>query len=139
MRIAIPVDGSDCSMRAVKHVIAAREHFGDLELHLVNVQPALPGEVGRFVSHEQIASFHADESAKAMAGACKLLDAAGIAYAAHALVGRVPEQIDALARQLGCDQIIMGTHGRSSLAELLVGSTTVRLLHLTSLPVLLVK
>ncbi len=33
----------------------------------------------------------------------------------------------------------MGTHGRGALAELLVGGTTLRVVHLTKMPVLLVK
>jgi nucleotide-binding universal stress UspA family protein len=142
MRILVPVDGSDCSLRAVSHVIAVRRHFGpadELELHLANVQVGLPGEVGQFISAEQIAGFHREESEKALAPARALLDAAGLRYQTHTEVGRVAETVAALADRLQCDQIAMGTHGRGALADLLVGSTTVRVVHLSTVPVLLVK
>ena len=37
------------------------------------------------------------------------------------------------------DQIVIGTHGRNALAGLLMGSVAQRVVHLVSMPVLLVK
>lgn len=54
-------------------------------------------------------------------------------------IGHPAEVISALAERLACDQIVMGTHGRTALVELLVGSITLKVLHLAVAPVLLVK
>jgi nucleotide-binding universal stress UspA family protein len=70
---------------------------------------------------------------------CALLDAVGLEYTVHNKVGHAAEEIASLADELKCDQIVMGTHGRSALAELLVGSTTLRVVHRSRVPVLLVK
>ena len=141
-RVLIPVDGSECSLRAVALVLEKRSRYanpGELDIHLVNVQPPLSHDITRFASHEQIIAFHRDESEKQSAAAKELLDQAGAAYRCHYEVGDVAETICNLAKSLNCDQLVMGTHGRSALVELFVGSITVKVLHLTTVPVLLVK
>jgi nucleotide-binding universal stress UspA family protein len=141
-RVLLPVDGSECSLRAVALVIAKRLLYAapeELEIHLANVQPPLSHDISRFVSHEQIAGFHQEESKKAMRTACELLDAAGTKYTCHLLVGPVGEEIANLADSLQCDQIVMGTHGRSAFQEFLLGSITMKIVHLAKIPVLLVK
>ena len=140
--VLLPVDGSECALRAVALVIAKLAHYETPEntaVHLVNVQPAFSHDVSRFVSHEQIVEFHQSEAETALAGAQALLDAAGIKYTRHLKVGPIAEEITALADCLGCDQIVMGTHGRGALADLLMGSITLKVLHLANIPVLLVK
>ena len=140
--VLLPIDGSECAMRSVALVISKLSHYRSPEntqIHLVNIQPPLPHDVSRFVSHDQIADFHRDESDKAMQEAKKRLDAAGLKYTCHAKVGDVAEEITLLAENLGCDQIVMGTHGRGALQGLLMGSTTTKVIHLAKVPVLLVK
>ena len=142
MKVLLPIDGSPCSQRAVEHVIASRARWADagaMEIHLVNVQPTVSGDVSQFVSSTQLAAYHAEESAKALAQARTLLDAAGVKYSVHARTGHAAVEIAALADEIQCDQIVMGTQGRGALAELLVGGTTLRVVHLTKVPVLLIK
>jgi len=82
-KLLVPVDGSDCSLRAVRHVVERGSGAalpGAVEIHLVNVQPELPGDITRFVSREQVAGYHRDESEKELAEARKLLEAAGARY-----------------------------------------------------------
>lgn len=141
-RVLLPVDGSECSLRAVALVIAKRLLYAcpeELEVHLANVQASLSHDISRFVSREQVEEFHRDESKKAMHAACELLDAAGVRYTCHHLVGPVGEKITTLAETLQCDQIIIGTHGRSAFQEFLIGSITMKIVHLSKIPVLLVK
>jgi nucleotide-binding universal stress UspA family protein len=141
-KVLIPVDGSECALRAVSLVISKRSRYAhpeDLDIHLVNVQSPFPHDVSRFASHDQIAAFHREESERLTRGARELLDAAGAEYTCHREVGKPAETITRLAESLGCDQIVMGTHGRGALKELLVGSITLKVVHLSSTPVLLVK
>lgn len=140
-RLLLPVDGSDCSLRAVRHVIAKVRSAapGDYEIHLLNVQPTLPTGVTTFVSREQVSGYQRDESINALAGGRKLLDEAGVPYQWHAEVGHLADTIVDRAAALGCDEIVMGSRGRTALADLIMGSTVTRVVHLTKLPVLLVK
>lgn len=141
-RVLLPIDGSECSLRAVQYLLdqrADRSSPANPEIHLVNVQVPFSGHVGQFINREQIAGFQRDEGAKALQSARALLDANGVQCTAHTEVGWTAEVIVKLADSLHCDHIVMGTHGRRALTELLVGSTTLKVLHLTSVPVVLVK
>jgi nucleotide-binding universal stress UspA family protein len=141
-KLLVPVDGSECSLRAVRHLVGKGSGAalpGTVEIHLVNVQTGLPGDITRFVSREQVAGYHRDESEKELLAAKQLLDAAGARYEVHAEVGPLAETIVGLSDRLGCDEIVMGTRGRTALADFLMGSTVTRVVHLARVPVLLVK
>jgi len=141
-KVMVPVDGSECSLRAVQYLVdqrADRSNPADLEIHLVNVQVPLSGHIGQFIKSEQIAAFQRDEGAKILQGARALLDASAVQYTAHTEVGSTAEVIVRLADSLQCDHIVMGTHGRGAFAELLVGSTTLKVVHLARVPVVLIK
>ena len=140
--VLIPVDGSACALRAVDLVLAKRTRYrnpDELAIHLVNVQPPLPHAVTRFVSPQQVADYHRSESDRLSADARARLDAAGASYTYHPRVGSVADEIVALSTQLGCDQIVMGTHGHTALTEFMLGSVTAKVIHLTRIPLLLVK
>jgi nucleotide-binding universal stress UspA family protein len=141
-RVLIPVDGSPCSLRAVELIIAKRARYAnpdDLDIHLVHVEPQLNADVKRFVSQEHLADYRQEQTDKAIGAARRLLEAAGARHTCHGGVGPVAEVVARLADQLGCDQITMGTHGRGALADLLLGSNTLKVIHLARVPVLLVK
>jgi nucleotide-binding universal stress UspA family protein len=54
------------------------------------------------------------------------------------LRGRAAEVIVAVAAELGCDLIVMGTHGRHGLGRLVLGSDAAAVLHDAPVPVLLI-
>lgn len=140
MRILIPVDGSDRSLAAVRFVadtLVRASH--DLEIHLLNVQPPLPSAAAIFIDSAVLRDFHLEEGAKALAGARKLLDDAGVRYASSTLVGEPAETIAAYAEQRDCAGIVMGTRGLGPAAGLLLGSVAHKVLHLSKVPVTLVK
>lgn len=141
-KVLIPTDGSACSLRAVEAVIAERAQHAEpagVDIHLVHVEPPLTHEVTRFINPAQLADYRHEQSELALAPARQRLQAAGVPCTCHEAVGHVAEVVAQLAEQLGCDRIVMGTHGRGTLADLLMGSTTLKVIHLAKTPVLLVK
>ncbi len=67
-------------------------------------------------------------------------DAAGIVCHAQTIEGLQPwEAIVAHAAEQRCDLLVMGSHGRSGLASLFLGSETQDVLKHTTLPVLVVR
>ena len=75
-----------------------------------------------------------------MCGAVVMRRAAGVACDAYTVEALHPwEAILEQAKQLGCDLIVMASHGRRGVAAMLLGSETNRVLTHSHLPVLVVK
>lgn len=65
----------------------------------------------------------------------KRLDAEGVAVSTFVRIGHVVEEILRLAREHEVDTIVMGTHGRSGLGHLFVGSVAERVVRTSPVPV----
>jgi nucleotide-binding universal stress UspA family protein len=142
MKILVPVDGSEPSSRAIDHLKKELSWYkGDVEIHLLNVQRQLPygGRVGSFVGQDQINKYYHDEGMAALKSAMQKLDAAGVNYHHHIGVGEEAEVIVGYAEEKGCDQILMGTRGLGSVSNLILGSVATKVIHLSPVPMLLVK
>lgn len=141
MKILLPVDGSECALRAVDYLIAHSACFRDVpEVHLLHVHAPIPiGRVQAHIGKETLQAYYLEESQALLSEAQKKLDAAGRFHTTHIHVGQPAEVIVKMASELGCDLIVMGTHGRSGIAGLVMGSVANRVLHLATSPVLLVK
>lgn len=136
----VAVDGTETSLKAVAWVIARRDDWKEAPvIHLLNVQPALPRDVTRFVNAEQVSEYHREEGMKALAEAERQLKAAGIAPQLHISVGDSAETIVEFAVSRHCDQIVVGTRGHTGLGGSLLGSVASKVAHLTRLPLLLVR
>lgn len=136
----LPVDGSAPSLRAVDHIV--REvPAGTVapRISLVNVQAPLPSDITRFVSKTVIEDYHREAGETALAEARARLEAAGVSYSKHVLLGEAAAAIADFARENGCTQIVMGSRGLGSVAGILLGSVTTRVVHLADVPVVIVK
>lgn len=138
-RTLLPVDGSDNALRAVKHVIDTIKAGQSTEVHLINVQPPISGDVASFVGRGTIEGYHKDEAEKALKAAKQALDAAGVAYKEHISVGNPGDVIASFSQKLRCTQIVMGTRGLGSAFGLLLGSVATHVISHVDVPVTLVK
>ncbi len=138
--ILVCVDGSDASTRAARHVARLAQHIGELEVHLLNVQPL--GEdwtVRRSLKPHELDELEREWSEAAFEPARASLVASGVRFVEHSERGEAAATIVRCANEWDCDQIVMGSHGRSALGDLLLGSVASKVLHLAKLPVTLVK
>lgn len=134
-RILIAVDGSAQSEKAA---LAALQHDG--ELHLLNVQiPVDSGHARLFVSLDELESYYHDEGLAALAGARRVLDAAGVVYTPHVAVGHVAETIVRYATEKQFDEVIMGSSGHGALGQLLLGSVSTEVKEKSPVPVTIVS
>lgn len=140
MKILVPVDGSDTCTRAIGAVVRQLGLYKDaVEIHLLNVQHALPSRAAAHVAGDAVPEYHREQGLAELAQARAHLDAGKIAYQYHIAVGEAAEAITRYAKENGCDQIIMGTRGMGSVSNLLLGSVATQVIHLSPVPVLLVK
>ena len=139
-RILLAVDGSEPSARAVEYVCALRDARTPVEVRLLNVQiPIASGNVRRFVSQATIDAYFRAQARQALDAATTALRAAGLAFKEDIQIGHAGEAIVREAVQRGCTRIVMGTRGLGALANVMVGSTALQVLHRSELPVTLVK
>ena len=142
MKILLAVDGSKYSLDAVDCLIDHANWYRDKPVvELLTVQqpvPKLP-RMGMVVGKNQIQKYYEEEGEAALTAAKKKLGAAGVEYKASVQVGQVAETIVEHAAKTRCDLIYIGTHGRTEAANMLLGSTATKVLHLSKTPVLLVR
>lgn len=141
MKILAALDGSDVSLAALRTLIVQSGWYREPpQLHLLYVHPPIPMALAtQHVDRATLDAHYREEGEQALARARAELDAAGLPYTAHIHVGPVAESIVKRARELGCELICMGTHGRGAVGNALLGSTVAKVLHLSPLPVLLDK
>lgn len=136
----VPVDGTEISLKPVDWLVVHHDDWKETPaIHLLSVQPALPGDVSGFVGADQVKDFHREEGLKALAKAARRLKTAGIEPQLHVAVGASAETIVEFARSRGCDQILLGTRGHTGLGGTLLGSVAAKVVHLAHLPVLIVR
>ncbi|HSM97564.1 MAG TPA: universal stress protein [Gallionella sp.] len=141
MKILIPVDGSANAQRAVDYVIKNIAALKETpQMLLLNVQwTVAAGNVKLFIDQQTINDYYREQGMAALQSARAALDAAALPYQYHISIGTPAEAIVQYANEQGVDQVVMGRQGQGGLQSLLLGSVVNKVLHLTGLPVLLVK
>jgi nucleotide-binding universal stress UspA family protein len=138
--LLVPVDGSKNSLRAAKYA-AGQSRFCPVQLHIVNVEPPLDdyGMVGAYLSRRRHEKAVMARAARILARTTTQIRSARVRCKTHAVIGDAPSVIANLARRLKCDAIVMGTRGMTLLGNLVLGSVASKVVHLSTIPVTLVK
>jgi nucleotide-binding universal stress UspA family protein len=139
--LLIPVDGSDYSLKAVDYAASrARESKSPIEVHLLNVQMQIASvNVKLFVSAESLESYYRDEGNRALEAPLVRAKNAGLNVTPHIGVGDPAKVVMEYANEKKADEIVMGSHGRGALSGAVLGSVAQKVVHLSSVPVVLVK
>ncbi len=141
-KVLIAVEGSPSCDRAVQAIIrkyGAEAKAGKVEIHLLNVQHPVSGDVNTFVDHDEIKKYHHDEGLKALASARTALDLAKVPYFIHVSVGEPWEIIVRFAEEKKCEEIVLGTHKHSAIMTFLVGAVDTDVKRHTTIPVTVVE
>ena len=141
MKVLVAIDGSDSALRALRYVIGHPDMFGAVpDVVLVNVHLPIPSPRAKAVlGHEVVEQYYREEAEETLAPARALLVGTPCKVLERTIVGQPAAQIIAAAQQHGCEMIAMGTHGRSALGNLLLGSVAQRVIAESPVPVLVTK
>jgi YjbE family integral membrane protein len=141
-RVLLAVDSSEGALHAVRQLQALRQQLREpaaVELHLINVQRPVSGDVSSFVSANSLDEYYRERGEAALAPAREWLAAQGLSATEHQRVGVPGPTIAQAAQQLGCDLIVMGSRGLGSHTSAVVGSVAMGTVEHAAVPVLLVK
>jgi nucleotide-binding universal stress UspA family protein len=139
--LLVAVDGSATAVRAAQYAIKRAKETGSVSIHLVTAheEPRVYGEIAVYVTREKMADLQRQAAEGALEEAEKLIRQAGVPCTREILVGPVASVIARRADELGCDSIVIGTHGMTAIGNLLMGSVATKIVHFAHVPVTLVK
>lgn len=141
MKILHPTDFSVCADQARAHAIGFARALG-AELILLHVLVEAPLYAEGMLGMKQVQQVYdaqrkwAEETLEARTGESR---DAGVSVRWKMAVGVPAGEIVREAEEEGADMIVMGTHGRRGLGELLLGSVANRVIRLAGCPVLTVR
>ena len=141
LKVLLPVDGSESATRATQELIKTLSLYKEqprIDLLAVTLPVHRFPNMSVVVSDAMIQSYYDDECKGMLAASKKALDAAGIKYTEHKVVGPIAESIVEQAKQCGSTMIYMGTRGMTALANMVLGSVTTRVLHLAHVPIVVI-
>ena len=140
-KLLVPVDGSENAYRALRYALDVAKNNRSVELHLLTVhpEPVIYGEIEVYVSKERYEELQKQHSMDILQPALDAAKAAGVSYQSEIVVGETAPRIVARAEELSCAGIVMGTRGMSAIGNLVMGSVATKVVHLTRLPVTLIK
>ena len=140
MKVLVAIDGSPSSLRAIKYVTKHADVFGAKpNITLIAVHLPVPSQRAKaLIGREIVDQYYSDESDAMLASALAHLKKAGQTAQVLKSVGDPGEEI-AKAAKKGFQMIVMGTHGRTALGNLVMGSVAMRTLAESMGPVVLVK
>jgi nucleotide-binding universal stress UspA family protein len=142
-KILVPLDGSATAQRGFEEALGMAKMFG-ASVVLLNVAELYPVmlETASASAWEQIAEGQRRAGRDIVERARSTAVDQGVAADTVVIENpaeRVADVVVKVARDKGCDMIVMGTHGRRGFSHLMLGSDAERVLHLSTLPVLVVR
>lgn len=140
MKALLAIDGSKDTKAMLTYLTTHEDLLGPApELVLVNVQIGVPPRASRAVGKNVVEEYFRSESERVMGPVCKFLDQKGFHYTATRRSGHPAEEILKEAKKSKVDLIIIGSHGRSGLSALLLGSVVQKVLSAATVPVLVIR
>jgi universal stress protein A len=138
--ILVATDFSSDADRAVAVAIdLARQYGAELHVaHALDLPTPLFNPYAVSVPDGLVAQAR-DEARRRLRGAVEKVERSGLAAKSHLTEAPAPSALADLARELGCQLIVMGTRGHTGLKHVLLGSVAERTLRLAPCSVLIVK
>ncbi|WP_310384435.1 universal stress protein [Roseateles sp.] len=140
MKILVAVDGSSYTKRMLAYLAAHDEWLGGSHQYTVlHAVPAVPPRAAAVLEKDLLKSYYADEGEKVLKTVRSFFGKQGIQAEYINKVGSAAEVIGATADKGKFDLLILGSHGHSAIANLIMGSVTTKVMASCNTPVLLIR
>ena len=145
--ILVPTDGSKLAAKGIREAVQLAKSLGARLTGVYVVAPFTPqlysegsAYLTRAVSPKDYEALTGKEAKRALSVIARAARAAGVRFAERVVTEGQPwKGVLQVARAARCDLIVMGSHGRSALGGLMLGSETVRVLARSKIPVLVAR
>jgi nucleotide-binding universal stress UspA family protein len=140
MKILVAVDGSPYTKRMLAYLAAHDEWLGDRHQYTVlHAVPAVPPRAAAVLDKEVLKSYYNDEADKVLKTLRTFFTKQRIQAEFVHKVGAAADVIAGVADKGKFDLLIMGSHGHSTLGNLVMGSVATKVMAHTNVPTLLVR
>jgi len=141
MKVLVPVDGSENSMRAVDYVLNMVKTNPTVEVTLLAVACHYDALylADSFVGEEVPNQECKDLFAGRLYIAKKIFDDAGVPVTAELLAGDPGKVIVSYVEEKGIDKVVMGSRGLGPLMGMVLGSVTHKVLNSVRVPMTIIK
>jgi nucleotide-binding universal stress UspA family protein len=145
--LVLGYDGSDCAKKALEHTAEVARHLDDGEVYVVSAYEFTIGYVpmgmtdsplmisAEYAQHVDLVQTYGGQQ---VAEAVQKLEAAGVRASGDVLEGRAVDVLIEQAREKKAAAIVVGSHGAGAVSAAFLGSTALKLLHHSDIPVLVV-
>lgn len=140
-KILYATDFSESSLPAAEYALLLARLTG-AELHVLHVLGEFADRRKTLIQPEAMALLEREveiQSLKAMEDFCKEHFAEAVPYTNDVVMGIPFQEIIRHSQEVNADLIVVGTHGRTGLEHVMVGSTAERLVRRSTIPVLTVR
>ena len=142
--VLVPIDFSACSTHALFEAagLAQRVDATIHALHVIELPPYLAAEetvVKGDASEDSLAEYARRWVQDDLSQLEQLLDARGLRVPIKLRTGRARDEILAEASEGGYDLMVIGTHGRTGISRMLLGSVAEQLVRRSPCPVLTIR
>lgn len=139
LRVVLATDGSKPALRAAQRLAEWRAWLGELDVHLLWVQPPLTYLETVLPPHDDvIGQWSTKEGERATRAAAALFRKAGIAHRVHLSVGDAALEARSLVEETGAELLALGTRGLGAAHHALVGSVALKAAVASPVPTMLV-
>jgi nucleotide-binding universal stress UspA family protein len=145
--LVLGYDGSDTGRKALAHTADLAKHLDDGEVFVVAAFEFSIGYVPMGMTDSPLMiSAEYDQQVELVRNACdqqiaaavQQLEAAGVRAAGEAREGAAVDVLLEAARERSAAAIVVGSHGEGAVSAAFLGSTALKLLHHSDIPVLVV-
>jgi nucleotide-binding universal stress UspA family protein len=141
MKILLAADGSEYSLKAAAFLASHPGWLKDVpKLYVHTVHPPVPyAAAAATVGKKVVDDYYTQECKAALAPVCEALTAAGVAHEESYSIGDIAGEIRDFVARNGVDLVVIGSHGRSALANVALGSVATKIIAMLQVPVLVVR
>jgi nucleotide-binding universal stress UspA family protein len=126
-KIVLAVDGSEVSKNAAKHAVALAKSTGG-ELTAIHVVPPIDASIVESFNPEMLFEGLKKEGEKILSEVRDIASAEGVRIETRVEEGIPDEKICEVAEELNTDLIVMGSHGRTGIGKVFIGSVAERVI-----------
>ncbi|WP_226483317.1 universal stress protein [Natrinema amylolyticum] len=138
MRVLVPIDDSDPARTALEHAVTTHPDATITVLHVIN--PSLTMYHGEMsYDYERLIDLEEDRSESLFETAREIADEHGASIETETVIGQPSRSIVEFAAENDVDQIVLGSHGRSGVSRVLLGSVAEKVVRRAPVPVTVVR